>query len=238
MNDPRWRRDLARRVDPGDPLPDEWFEGAFGRQRRQMVERQLIGRDVRDRRVLAAMARVPRHRFVGPELEARAYEDSPLPIGLDQTISQPYMVARMTEIAAPAPGARVLEVGVGCGYQSAVLLELGVRLIGIEILEPLAREAEARLRALGYDNFEIHAADGRRGWPAGAPYDAIILAAAPTEIPAPLMAQLAEGGRLVAPAGPREDQQLHLITRRGDAFENRKLFPVRFVPMTGDEGGK
>ncbi len=227
-----WFRDTPRR-DSEPALPDAWFADEFGPQRRRMVEEQLWARDVRDRAVIEAMARVPRHGFVGGDLAARAYDDCPLTIGFGQTISQPFIVARMTELARLAPGARVLEVGVGCGYQTAVLLAAGARVTGIEIIPELAESARATLARLGWMKAEIHIGDGYEGWPAGAPYAAIVLGAAPILAPEPLLEQLAEGGRMVAPLGYPEDQRLWVITREGERLKREEIFPVRFVPMVG-----
>jgi protein-L-isoaspartate(D-aspartate) O-methyltransferase len=218
-------------VDPGAslPLPEEVFAGPFGPERRRMVEQQLRPRGIADPRVLAAMAKVPRHEFIDPNLVGHAYEDGPLGIGHGQTISQPYMVAKMSELARVKKTTRALEIGVGCGYQTAVLMELGARVEGIEIVEPLARKAEAILRRLNYTDFRIHVRDGYGGLPEAGPYEVILLAAAPLDVPQPLLEQLADGGRLVAPLGPIDDQRLWLIERQGDQFKRS----VRFVPMTG-----
>ena len=193
----------------------------------------LWGRGVRDRRVLEAMLRVPREAFISPEAAPDAYEDGPIGIGQGQTISQPYMVAKMTELAEVGPGSRVLEIGGGSGYQTAVLLELGARVWSIEIIEELARAADARLRRLGTTRFEVLNRDGYGGLPEHAPYDAIIMAAAPHEIPPALFDQLAQTGRLVAPLGYPDSQRLHLYQRTPNGIADEPLFSVRFVPMTG-----
>ncbi|HVK74342.1 MAG TPA: protein-L-isoaspartate(D-aspartate) O-methyltransferase [Kofleriaceae bacterium] len=201
-------------------------------QRQRMVVDQLEARDVRDPRVLAAMAAVPRHAFVPPELLDQAYDDAPLPIGRGQTISQPYVVAAMTELAAIAPDARVLEIGTGCGYQTAVLAELAAEVYSIEIVPELAEQATATLDRLGYDHVHVRVGDGYAGWLDAAPFDAILVTAAPPAIPDALLHQLAIGGRLVIPVGTVE-QELELITRVGeDRWTERTIFPVRFVPMT------
>ena len=204
-------------------------------EREQMVERTIAARGVEDPRVLDAMRAVPRHRFVPEELRSRAYEDRPLPIGHGQTISQPYIVAFMTEAVAPRPGDRVLEVGTGSGYQAAVLDELGARVFSIEIVEPLAERAARDLAATGYD-VAVRAGDGYRGWPDEAPFDVILITAAPDHVPAPLLEQLAPGGRLCLPVGAEHGlQELRLITKAADGtLTERSLLPVRFVPMTGE----
>jgi protein-L-isoaspartate(D-aspartate) O-methyltransferase len=182
--------------------------------------------------VMAALGKVPRHRFVPSSQEPFAYENRPLPIGEGQTISQPYIVALMTELLDPKRSDTVLEVGTGSGYQAAVLAEVAARVYTIEIVAPLAKEAAARLKRLGHANVEVRAGDGYLGWPEAAPFDAIVVTAAAPRIPEPLKQQLKDGGRLVLPVG--EDwQELVVVTRRGDRFEERKVLPVRFVPMTG-----
>jgi protein-L-isoaspartate(D-aspartate) O-methyltransferase len=203
--------------------------------REAMVASQIEARGVKDPRVLAALRRVERHRFVPDRLRPAAHDDRPLPIGHDQTISQPYIVALMTELAAVRPGARVLEVGTGSGYQAAVLSVLAGEVYTIEIVAPLADEARRRLAALGYGNVSVRTGDGYRGWPEHAPFDAILVTAAPPEIPEPLLRQLALGGRLVAPVGPDGgDQQLVVVERTPSGLARRSVLPVRFVPMTGE----
>ena len=213
----------------------------FGDSRAQMI--RLIEADVRstsdylkqsslDDRVLEAMATVPRHEFVPPGLIDKAYLNRPLPIGHGQTISQPYIVAIMTDLLDIEPGQRVLEIGTGSGYQAAVLAELGVEVYSIEIVEPLANSARSRLASLGYQVTVRHG-DGYRGWPERAPFDAIVVTAAPPRVPAPLKQQLKVGGRLVLPVGDR-DQELVVITRTATGYERRSALPVRFVPMTGE----
>jgi protein-L-isoaspartate(D-aspartate) O-methyltransferase len=193
----------------------------------------IIDRGVRDRAVLEAMRRVPRHLFVPADEIRHAYEDRPLPIGHEQTISQPYIVASMTELAGVGPGSRVLEVGTGSGYQTAILAELGAEVWSIEIVEPLLRRAAAILARLGYDRVHLAIGDGYGGWPEAAPFDAVLVAAAPPRVPEPLMEQLAPGGRLVIPVGD-EQQELTVIQRGPDGFVQRTVYPVRFVPMTGE----
>lgn len=202
-------------------------------EREAMVRRQLRARGLTDARVLAAMATVPRHRFVPPDLAAHAYDDRALPIGHGVTISQPYVVAWMTELAHVEPGARVLELGTGSGYQAAILAELGARVSTIERIEALASSARERLRELGYEHrVEVRHGDGYLGWPEQAPFDAILITAAPPELPGALLEQLAEGGRLVAPIGPSHAyQDLVLVERRGGEFVRSEQGGVAFVPL-------
>jgi protein-L-isoaspartate(D-aspartate) O-methyltransferase len=202
--------------------------------RSRMVQKQLRTRDIVNPRVLAAMDRVPRHEFVPSQLLDSAYDDSALPIGRGQTISQPYIVALMTQLANPRPTDRALDVGTGCGYQAAVLSRLVSRVDSVEIVESLASEAAERLARLGYENVSVHAGDGYRGWPESAPFDIILLAAATPEIPPALVDQLAIGGRLILPV---EDgtTQLSLLRKQADGrIDRREITPVRFVPMTGE----
>ena len=219
---------------PASGSPAGGASDPYAPQRVRMVEEQLRRRDITDPRVLDVMRRVPRHLFV-PESERRlAYADGPLPIGYDQTISQPYIVALMTELAHPRPDARALDIGTGSGYQAAVLAELVQEVYSIEILCPLADEARVRLDRLGYRNIEVRCGDGYRGWPEHAPFDVIILAAAPDHIPQPLIDQLAPGGHLVLPVG-EYDQELVDVEKRADGTViKRNVIPVRFVPMTGE----
>jgi protein-L-isoaspartate(D-aspartate) O-methyltransferase len=203
-------------------------------ERNEMVRGQLERRGIADARVLAAMRRVPRHRFVPAQLAAHAYDDRPLPIGHGATISQPYIVAFMTQLARVEPGARVLDVGTGSGYQAAVLAQMGAQVYGVEIIEPLAELAASRLHELGYDGVTVRSGDGWHGWPENAPFDAIIVAAAPDEVPPALREQLAVGGRLVLPVGLTDRQELTVITRTTAGFDERTVLPVSFVPMTGD----
>jgi len=209
-------------------------EARFAALRQRMVDLQLRDRDIVSPSVLRAMARVPRHRFVAAELANAAYDDHPLPIGHGQTISQPYIVALMTQLIAPTPRSRVLEVGTGSGYQAAVLAELCKEVYGIEIVKPLADEARARLTALGYKNVTVRHGDGYRGWKEHAPFDAILVAAAASHVPQPLVEQLAPGGRLVMPVGDHF-QELLVIHKQGDgSLQRRSVIPVVFVPMTGE----
>jgi protein-L-isoaspartate(D-aspartate) O-methyltransferase len=200
---------------------------------RQMVAEQIAARGVTDARVLRAMRVVPRHEFVPDELQPYAYDDRPLPNGHGQTISQPYVVAAMTELARIGEGARVLEIGTGCGYQAAVLAEVGAEVYSIEILAPLAEQAAETLARLGYGRVTLRVGDGYQGWPEAAPFDAILVTAAPPRVPRPLKEQLAIGGRLVIPVGDAY-QDLVVITRTADGFTEQSAFPVRFVPMVGE----
>jgi len=202
--------------------------------RRRMVEEQLCDRDITDAAVLAAMGRIPRHRFVPKNLQYLAYADMPAPIGHGQTISQPYIVALMTQVVRPKPESRALDIGTGSGYQAAVLAEVCEEVYSIEILKPLAEGARERLAALGYKNVSVRVGDGYRGWPEKAPFDIIIVAAAPDHVPQPLVEQLALGGRLVIPVG-NFSQGLLVIEKRTDGSTRRKcIAPVRFVPMVGE----
>jgi protein-L-isoaspartate(D-aspartate) O-methyltransferase len=201
-----------------------------------MVKEQIEARGVRDPRVLDAMRRVPRERFVEPAVADRAYEDRPLPIGHGQTISQPYIVARMCELAALRGHERVLEIGAGCGYQTAVLAQLAAEVWGVEILAPLAKRAQKTLASERIANAHIECFDGTHGWPEHAPYDAILVSAGAPRLPTLLLAQLADGGRLIAPVGPRDDQKLVVVTRHGDEYEQTSDIAVRFVDLTGRYG--
>lgn len=205
--------------------------------RQAMVEQQIRQRGVTDPRVLEALRAVPRDRFVPPEARGGAYSDMPLPIGFGQTISQPYIVAYMTEVLGVAPSDRVLEIGTGSGYQAAVLSRLAREVFTIEIVPELAERAEAVLRALGHENVTVRAGDGYRGWPEEAPFDRIVLTAAPDEIPGPLLEQLAPGGRLVAPVGPQGGTQwITVVDRAEDGLTERRTIPVQFVPFTREPG--
>ena len=188
--------------------------------------------EITDPDVLAAVARVPRHRFVSPDLQEQAYEDHPLPIGFGQTISQPFVVALMTQLLTLAPTARVLEIGTGCGYQTAILAELARVVYTVEVIPELATEAETRLAALGYTNIHFRLGNGWEGWPEEAPFDGIVVTAAPADWPPSLSAQLAEGGNLVIPVGPAGwDQELWQATKVEGALIKRRVGPVRFVPL-------
>jgi protein-L-isoaspartate(D-aspartate) O-methyltransferase len=207
----------------------------FGAERERMVRTQIEARGVRDERVLAALREVPRHRFVPADSVRDAYEDGPLPIGHGQTISQPYIVAVMTELLAPGPDDVVLDVGTGSGYQAAVLSRLARRVYSIEIVPELADSARARLSALGYTNVEVITGDGWVGLPGQAPFDGILVAAAPPEVPQPLLDQLDAGARLVIPVGQWE-QDLRVYERTREGIEQRTVFGVRFVPLVHGEG--
>jgi protein-L-isoaspartate(D-aspartate) O-methyltransferase len=203
--------------------------------RERMVEQQLKspGRDIRNPRVLAAMAGVPRHELVPVALRSEAYADHPLPIGFGQTISQPYIVAFMTERIDPQPTDKVLEIGSGSGYQAAVLAALVTEVYSIEIVPELAARAAADLERLGVRNVRIRSGDGYWGWPEAAPFDAIIVTCAPGRVPQPLITQLREGGRMIIPVGEFGEQELYLLEKRGDGLVRTAVLPVRFVPMTG-----
>lgn len=208
-------------------------------ERQRMVNQQLIQRDITDPRVLEAMRRVPRHHFVPPEHRFLAYADGPLPIGNDQTISQPYIVALMTQMLQLNGDEKVLEIGTGSGYQAAVLAHLARAVHTVERFADLAREAVQKLRALELENVFVHVGDGSRGWPPEAPYAAMIVTAAAPRVPQALLKQLAVGGRLVIPVGGRSGQYLQRWARREeDNFEREILTPVAFVPLIGEEGWK
>jgi len=207
---------------------------SFFTARQQMIERQLKGRDITNPAVLRAMAEVPRHHFVPASLQSMAYTDRPLPIGNGQTISQPYIVALMTQLLKVRPDDRVLEIGTGCGYQAAVLARLANKVYTIEIVQGLARKAQNLFNELGAQNIFVKAGDGFDGWAKKAPFDKIILTCAIKEFPPALIAQLREGGRIIAPLGsPGSVQQLVLATKEKGQLKRKQILPVRFVPMTG-----
>ena len=197
-----------------------------------MVDEQLARRDVHDQRVLEAMRRIPRHLFIPLENRDEAYADNPVPIGFGQTISQPYIVGFMSQILKIKGGEKILEIGTGSGYQAAVLAELGAEVFTIEIIEPLAKEAEVRLQSMGYKNIHVRSGDGYQGWPEHAPYDDVIVTAAPEHIPQPLIDQLAEGGHMIIPVGGMM-QELILLEKKPEGLRKTAVLPVRFVPMTG-----
>jgi protein-L-isoaspartate(D-aspartate) O-methyltransferase len=206
----------------------------FAAERQRMVQQQLMARGINDSRVLAAMAKVPREEFVPLESRTASYEDGPLPIGHGQTISQPYIVAFMTEQLRPNPTDRVLEIGTGSGYQAAILAELVKEVYTIEIIEPLAKNAEATLRRLGCKNVHVKVGDGYRGWPEHAPFDAITVTCAPDHVPQPLTDQLKEGGRMIIPVGGFGNQELYLLEKKNGQLQRRAVLAVRFVPMAGE----
>lgn len=208
--------------------PDE-----YARRRMNMVDNQIRARGIRDPRVLEVMRKVPRHEFVPAEQAANAYDDNPLPIGLGQTISQPYIVAYMTEQLQVTPQSKVLEIGTGSGYQAAVLGELAKEVYTIEIVADLARRSKDTLARLGYTNIHVKAGDGYRGWPEQAPFDRIIVTAAPDHVPQPLVDQLAVGGRLIIPVGDYYQQML-ILTKTPRGVVEEKTIDVVFVPMTGE----
>jgi protein-L-isoaspartate(D-aspartate) O-methyltransferase len=200
--------------------------------RLEMVERQIRARGIRDERVLQALREVPRHDFVSEDLAAAAYEDGPLGIGEGQTISQPYIVAFMTEIVQIRADSKVLEIGTGSGYQTAVLSRLAREVFSIEIVESLGKAATEKLQRLGYSNVHVRIGDGYHGWPEEAPFDSILVTAAPVRVPQPLIEQLKPGGRMIVPVG-EFFQDLILITKTETGLHEENLIPVRFVPMTG-----
>lgn len=202
--------------------------------RRRMVDRQLRARDITDADVLDVMGRVRRHEFVPDELDHQAYDDHPLPIGHGQTISQPYIVALMTQLAKPRRESRALDIGTGSGYQAAILAELCKEVYSVEIVEPLANRARKRLAELGYKNVTVRAGDGYRGWPEHAPFEVIIVAAAPDHVPQPLIDQLAPGGRLILPVGSYPQNLMVLEKKKDGTVERKNVAPVMFVPMTGE----
>jgi protein-L-isoaspartate(D-aspartate) O-methyltransferase len=203
----------------------------FAAQRQRMVERQLMTRGISDARVLAAMAKVPREEFIPADQRGDAYSDGPLPIGYGQTISQPYIVAFMTEQLRPKQSDRVLEIGTGSGYQAAILAELVSEVYSIEIVAPLAKNAEGTLQRLGYKNVHVKTGDGYKGWPEAAPFDAIIVTCAPDNVPQTLVAQLKDDGRMVIPVGDRFAQELYLLEKTNGQLKQSATLPVRFVPM-------
>ena len=209
---------------------------SFELLRRAMVDEQLVRRGIKDGRVLDAMATVPRHRFVDPALAEHAYEDRPLAIGYGQTISQPYMVARATELAAPQPTDRALEVGAGSGYQAAVLGRLAAEVYAIEIVPALAQRARRTLAELDVHNITIDSFDGGGGWPEHAPYDVIIVSAGAPRIPPLLVAELADGGRMVIPVGGTEKQELAIVRREGDHYVTSHDTRCRYVDLLGRFG--
>ena len=224
----------ASQQPPSSPQAEDRAAAELRRRRLEMVERQIRARGVGDERVLAVMSEVPRHLFVPADERAQAYEDHPLPIGSGQTISQPYIVGLMTSLLALTPRSRVLEIGTGSGYQAAVLSRLAAEVYSIEIVPDLGERARATLGRLGYGNVHVRIGDGYRGWAEAAPFDAILLTAAPPTVPRPLLAQLKAGGRMVLPVGGQEQTLLVLIKSADGSVRQEKILPVRFVPMTGE----
>jgi protein-L-isoaspartate(D-aspartate) O-methyltransferase len=218
---------------PSEPAPGEH---PFTAERERMVAEQLsgAGRAISDPLVLQAMSKVPRHEFVPEFLRSRAYDDTPLAIGHGQTISQPYVVALMTEQLHLSSEARVLEIGTGSGYQTAVLAELVQQVYSIEIIAQLAQRAAEVLARLGYRNVAVREDDGHQGWPEAAPFDAVIVTCAPERIPEPLVEQLRDGGQMMIPVGRTPHQELILLTKHGAELRQQSVLPVRFVPMTGE----
>ncbi|MBN2386711.1 MAG: protein-L-isoaspartate(D-aspartate) O-methyltransferase [Anaerolineales bacterium] len=214
------------------------MDDRFLEDRRRMLETQIAHRGILDPRLLAVMGNVPRHRFVPPDERMWAYSDGPLPIGHGQTISQPYIVALMTDLLRLDGPERVLEVGTGSGYQAAVLACLVAEVHTVEFIPELGRQAARLLQDLGHKNVHVHIGDGSLGWQAAAPYDAILVAAAAPDVPQPLLDQLAEGGRLVLPVGGRGFQELQIWQREGTTFSQKNNIAVAFVPLRGEHGWK
>jgi protein-L-isoaspartate(D-aspartate) O-methyltransferase len=207
-------------------------EDRYIERRWDMVENQIVSRGINDARVIKAMLKVKRHLFVPKEYLDSAYSDKPIPIEKEQTVSQPYMVALMTELLNPSPGKKILEIGTGSGYQSAVLAETGCDLYTIEIIEDTAANARKTLEKLGYSNIKYRIGDGYRGWEENAPFEGIIVTAAPADIPDKLIEQLSQGGRMIIPVGDLS-QELLLIENTNEGVKRKKITAVRFVPMTG-----
>ncbi len=222
-------RELSRK----DTKMNQDANDLYSEKRRKMVEEQIKARGIDNPLVLKAMIKVARHHFVPERYRDFAYEDEPLPIGYEQTISQPYIVAYMTEALGLKGGEKVLEIGTGSGYQAAILAEIAKEVYTIEIVEPLAKKAEEILKKEGYKNVHCRCGDGYLGWPEEAPFDAIIVTAAPPEIPEPLIAQLKDGGRMIVPVGTWS-QELVFLVKQGSKIDKKWLIPVRFVPMTGE----
>ena len=212
------------------------YNDKYEKVRQRMVREQVVARGINDQKVIHAMLSVPRHLFVPANYERMAYEDRPLPIGEGQTISQPYIVALMTETLDLNKNMRVLEIGTGSGYQAAILAKIVREVYTIEIIESLGEKAEKLLSGLGYDNVHVKIGDGYKGWPGKAPFDAIIVTCAPTDIPQPLKEQLKEGGRMIIPVGGSIVQELALLEKKKGKLEKKVVAPVRFVPMVRKDG--
>lgn len=210
----------------------------YSELRERMVDNQIIARGIKDARVISAMKKVERHLFVPESARSYAYRDGPLSIGEGQTISQPYIVAFMTEYLEPEPSMKVLEIGTGSGYQAAILAEIVDEVYTIEIIETLGKRAKELLAGLGYDNVHVKIGDGYKGWAEHAPYDAIIVTCAPNDIPEPLKDQLAEGGRMIIPVGGSGIQYLILNIKKNGKIRQQSVLPVRFVPMVNEKGRK
>ena len=223
----------CQKAPKGDEMKENSDEEIFAHRREQMVISQIESRGIKNPLVLQAMKKVPRHMFVADDLKDVAYTDGPLPIGHDQTISQPYIVALMTELLNLKGGEKILEIGTGSGYQAAVLAEICSQVYSIEIVEPLALKADETLKKLGYKNVEVKVGDGYQGWEEHAPFDGIILTAAPDHIPQPLYDQLKMGARMVLPVG-NGNQELMVITKLPEGMKKETVLPVRFVKMTGE----
>jgi protein-L-isoaspartate(D-aspartate) O-methyltransferase len=206
-------------------------------RQRMVAELASLGRGITNARVLAVMGKVPRHEFVPEHLRSQAYQNRPLPIGHGQPISEPYVVAFMTEQLEPKPADRVLEIGTGSGYQAAVLAELTAEVYTIEIIKNLANQAAATLQRLGYTNVHTRAGDGYKGWPEAAPFDAIIVTCAPEKVPQPLIDQLKDGGRMIIPVGSLRNQELVLLRKHDGKLDRQAVLPIHFVPMTGQAQG-
>lgn len=225
----------AQEVTDPDPVPETAPAVPASVTRERMVAEQIVRRGIGDPQVLTAMRKVPRDRFMPMDVKNLAYDDRAIPIGYQQTISQPYIVAFMTDSLDLKPTDKVLEIGTGSGYQVAILAELVKEVYSIEIVEPLGKRAAETLAALGYKNVDTRIGDGFRGWEEAAPFDAIIVTCSPDAIPQPLIDQLADGGRMIIPVGPQgEPQQLVLLRKTGERIEQKKVLPVVFVPMTGE----
>jgi protein-L-isoaspartate(D-aspartate) O-methyltransferase len=226
-------QDEKERLAPTGAPSEETLRGTPANALRDRLIDKLQREGITDEKVLAAMRKTPRHEFVPEEFRNAAYDNRPVPIGFEQTISQPYIVGYMTQLLQLKGGEKVLEIGTGSGYQAAVLAEIAEEVYTIEIVEPLARRAEETLQRLGYDNVKVKLGDGYKGWPEHAPFDAIIVTAAPEHIPQPLVEQLKEGGRMVIPVGTFY-QRIILVTKDSTGVTQQTNIPVRFVPMTGE----